>query len=216
MSVTGQSLPNRFPIFPLRGAVLLPTGNLPLNIFEPRYLKMVRDAMQTDRVIGMVQQKREHDRSPQPEIFPIGCAGRITNFNETDDGRYLVTLTGITRFDVEEELEVATLYRQVKASFSRWRGDLQPEVPPETLRTRMLPVLEAYFTAQGIEADWNAVREARLTALIISLAMICPFDAAEKQALLEAETLEQQGELLIAIMEMETMGSGALRTGTAH
>ena len=216
MSLTSQSLPERFPIFPLRGALLLPTGNLPLNIFEPRYLSMVRDAMQTDRVIGMVQQRHDRDPSRQPEIFLVGCAGRITNFNETDDGRYLITLTGVIRFDVEEELEAPTLYRQVRARFDRWHGDLQPETPPEHLRDRMLPVLQSYFQAQGIEADWDAIREARLASLIVSLAMICPFDAAEKQALLEASTLEQQGDLLVAIMEMESMAVAAPRTAMAH
>ena len=108
MAFTSQSLPHRFPIFPLRGALLLPGGNLPLNIFEPRYLQMVRDAMQTDQVIGMVQQRHEDDRSPQPAVFATGCAGRITNFVETEDGRYLITLAGVMSFDIEQELDVTT------------------------------------------------------------------------------------------------------------
>ena len=118
-----SSLPERFPVFPLRGAMLLPGGNLPLNIFEPRYLQMVRDAMQTDRVIGMIQPKAEAPRAvPSPTLYATGCAGRITNFSETDDGRFLITLTGVCRFDVAEELEVATPYRQVSADFARWRA----------------------------------------------------------------------------------------------
>ena len=114
MRELASSLPSRFPVFPLRGALLLPGGNLPLNIFEPRYLQMVRDAMQTDRVIGMIQpQGRRRRTAPCPQLYRTGCAGRITNFSETDDGRFLITLTGVCRFDVAEELDVDTLYRQV-------------------------------------------------------------------------------------------------------
>ena len=115
-------LPTRFPIFPLPGAILLPNGNLPLNIFEPRYLHMTRDAMRTDRVIGMIQ-PRPPAASRRSGLFPVGCAGRITSFNETEDGRYLITLTGVCRYDVVEELSVDTPYRQVVASFARWQRD---------------------------------------------------------------------------------------------
>ena len=127
VSELASSLPDRFPVFPLRGAMLLPGGNLPLNIFEPRYLQMVRDAMQTDRVIGMIQPKADAADGRAPDLYRTGCAGRITNFSETDDGRFLITLTGVCRFDVASELEVATPYRQVTADFARWRHDLQPE-----------------------------------------------------------------------------------------
>jgi hypothetical protein len=209
MSAAGQSLPTRFPIFPLRGCLLLPNGNLPLNIFEPRYLQMVRDAMQTDRVIGMVQPRRDDDRAERPDVFRTGCAGRITNFGETQDGRYLITLTGVMRFDVAEELAVTTPYRQVVADLARWRGDLHPAEPPDAMRLRLLTVLEGYFERHGIEGDWSAIKAAPLTPLVTSLAMICPFAAGEKQALLEAATVADQGELLIALMEMDALAAGA-------
>jgi Lon protease-like protein len=207
-------LPGRFPIFPLRGAMLLPGGNLPLNIFEPRYLQMVRDAMQTDRVIGMIQPKTDEAGGMPPPLYQTGCAGRITNFSETEDGRFLITLTGVCRFDVADELEVTTPYRQVVADFDRWRADMQPAPPPEELKGRLCRVLRSYFDRHGIEADWNAIENAPLAGLVTSLCMICPFEPEEKQALLEAGDAERQARLLIALMEMEAMaepGSSTLR-----
>ena len=133
MRELASSLPERFPVFPLRGAMLLPGGNLPLNIFEPRYLQMVRDAMRTDRVIGMIQPKAEAEDGAVPELYGTGCVGRITNFSETDDGRFLITLTGVSRFDIAQELAVDTPYRQVVGDFARWRADLQPMSPPEAI-----------------------------------------------------------------------------------
>jgi hypothetical protein len=200
-----SSLPGRFPVFPLRGAMLLPGGNLPLNIFEPRYLQMVRDAMQTDRVIGMIQPKGEAPEGVPPELYRTGCAGRITNFSETNDGRFLITLTGVCRFDVASELEVATPYRQVVADFARWRQDLQPTAPPGELKAGLTKVLRVYFDRHGIEADWNAVESAPLAGLVTSLCMICPFEPEEKQALLEAGDSGRQARLLIALMEMEAL-----------
>src|SRR5262245_56734305 len=142
------SLPHRFPIFPLPGAILLPGGNLPLNIFEPRYLEMTRDAMRADQVIGMIQ--------PRPgcrSLYPIGCAGRITSYEETDDGRFLITLTGICRYEVVEEVQLGTSYRQVNASFERWRSDLAPASPCDSLRPRLMDALRGYFAIQGISVD---------------------------------------------------------------
>jgi Lon protease-like protein len=209
MSELAESLPHRFPIFPLRGALLLPGGNLPLNIFEPRYLQMVRDAMQTDRVIGMIQPCRDGDPSPRPEIFTTGCVGRITNFSETADGRFLITLTGVSRFDVAQELTVTTPYRQVTADFARWRLDLQPEAPSAGLKRDLLGVLRSYFERHGIEADWGALESAPVAGLVTSLCMICPFEPNEKQALLEARDLAHQGRLLIALMQMEALSDAA-------
>jgi Lon protease-like protein len=214
MRELASSLPSRFPIFPLRGALLLPGGNLPLNIFEPRYLQMVRDAIQTDHVIGMIQPKPEAEVGSLPPLYRTGCAGRITNFSETDDGRFLITLTGICRFDVAEEHEVETLYRQVTGDFGRWRCDLQPEPPPAELKAGLLPVLRTYFDRHGIEADWNAIEAAPLAGLVTSLCMICPFEPEEKQALLEAVDLGRQARLLVALMQMEAMaepGGSSLR-----
>jgi len=176
MTELATSLPSRFPIFPLRGALLLPGGNLPLNIFEPRYLQMVRDAMQTDRVIGMIQPKGESEPATVPELYQTGCAGRITNFAETEDGRFLITLTGVCRFDIEQELDSGTLYRQVTGDFRRWRQDLQPAPPPAELKGSLTGVLRTYFDRHGIEADWSAIDGAPLSGLVTSLCMICPFE----------------------------------------
>ena len=205
MSEPARSLPERFPIFPLRGALLLPGGNLPLNIFEPRYLEMVRDALRTERVIGIIQ-PRERNAPPPSPIYKTGCVGRITNFQDTDDGRILITLTGVCRFDVARELELETAYRQVAGDFTRWRGDLHPVDPPATLKGELLEVLQVYFVRHDIEADWEAIRKAPLAGLITSLAMICPFESSEKQALVEARDLREQGRLLVALMQMDCLG----------
>ncbi len=205
MTELASSVPNRFPIFPLRGAMLLPSGNLPLNIFEPRYLQMVRDAMQTDSVIGMIQPRDDSDDERRPELFRTGCVGRISNVEETGDGRLLITLTGVCRFDIAEEHEVETPYRQVTGDFARWRQDLQPTPPPQALKASLSVVLKTYFDRHGIEADWDAIEAAPLAGLVTSLCMICPFEPGEKQALLEAPDIERQGRLLIALMEMETL-----------
>src|SRR5918994_2856145 len=138
------ALPIRFPIFPLPGAILLPGGNLPLNIFEPRYLQMTRDAMRTDRVIGMMQ-PCDDALGERPEVYQVGCAGRITSFAETQDGRYLITLTGLCRYDLVEELRVSTPYRQVCASFERWQADLEPPPPSDSLRPQLFDALRGYF-----------------------------------------------------------------------
>ena len=195
-----SGLPTRFPIFPLPAAILLPGGNLPLNIFEPPYLEMTRDAMRTDRVIGMVQPNG--GPASCPAIFPVGCAGRITSFAETDDGRFLITLSGVCRYDVVEELAVDTVYRQVVASYERWRDDLAPPTPSDSLRPRLCSALKRYFEVYEISADWGQIQAAPLGGLVNSLAMICPFEPCEKQALLEAPDPAQRARTLIALMEM--------------
>lgn len=216
MSGLGDTLPKRFAVFPLRGALLLPSGNLPLNIFEKRYLKMVRDAVQTGGVIGMVQPRLENDPAERPAIFKTGCLGRISNTKETDDGRILINLTGLCRFDVEEELSVATPYRQVVADYSRWRHDLEQEKVPDRLRARLDAVLKTYFARNNIQVDWQAIANAPLTGLVISLAMICPFTSNEKQAFLEASRMAEIGELLVTLMEMETMSDAAVDRDIRH
>ncbi|SNB63238.1 hypothetical protein SAMN07250955_103291 [Arboricoccus pini] len=223
MSLVGESLPQRFPVFPLNGALLLPGGNLPLNIFEPRYLAMVRDAMRTDRIIGMIQSREVGEThagaGPSGQASPlygVGCVGRITNFSEADDGRILITLSGISRFDVVEELEVDTPYRQVVAGFQRWRQDCEPEEPPAALRVRLLDVLARYFELQGIEADWRAIEEAPMIPLVISLAMICPFGPSEKQALLETQDIAGQAELLTTLMDMDVRAAAISESGVRH
>ena len=194
MSGLGDSLPPRFPVFPLRGCLLLPGGNLPLNIFEPRYLAMVRDAMQTDRVIGMIQPEHDADPAPVPDLFRTGCAGRITNFAR-DRGRPLpdhpVRALPVRRGGgAGGRHALSAGARRLR----RWRGDLQPLDPPTSLKVDLLAVLRPYFARHGIEADWPTLQEAPLAALITSLAMICPFAASEKQAMLEAPDIDRAGQ----------------------
>ncbi len=199
------AIPTRFPIFPLPGAILLPGGNLPLNIFEARYLQMTRDAMRTDQVIGMVQPCGEVGRGPPP-IYQVGCVGRIASFAETEDGRYLISLTGLCRYDVLEELRVTTPYRQVLASFERWNQDLEEALPPDSLRPSLCGALRAYFEVNDISADWAQIEAAPLAGLITSLAMICPFEPCEKQALLEAVGADERCRVLIALLQMGALG----------
>ena len=216
-----EELPRVVPIFPLPGVLLLPGGRLPLNIFEPRYLAMVRDALAGERAIGMIQPREEAADAGAAKVYEIGCLGRITAFSETDDGRYLITLTGLIRFDVARELPLLEGYRRVTAGYDRFRRDLDdgPESGADGEagaidRTRLLKTLGFYFEAQGIESDWEAIEEAGDAALVTSLAMLCPFAAPEKQALLEAMSLAERTSAMTAIMEMAVHQSGG--TGPAH
>jgi Lon protease-like protein len=200
-----DELPEVLPVFPLQGALLLPGGRLPLNIFEPRYLNMVGDALARDRLIGMVQPCDEAVEQGAARIYETGCAGRITAFSEADDGRYLITLTGLIRFSVELELEPARGYRQIVPDFKRFRRDLE-EDDGAIDRERLLDALGAYFTCNSIEGDWDTIRQTPDERLVTSLAMICPFEPPEKQALLEAPTLPQRAETMTAILEMSAHG----------
>jgi len=200
--------PRTLPIFPLPGVLLLPGGKLPLNIFEPRYLHMVEDAMASHRMIGMVQPLEADQHAVRPRPYDIGCAGRITSFSETEDGRYLITLSGIIRFRIEEELSVTTPYRQVVADYERFGADLSAGDPAAVDGKRLLTALRAYLSATGIPADWESINRAPLPTLVTSLAMICPFAPSEKQALLEAPDLAERGRTLVALMEMATAGAG--------
>jgi len=207
---TLADLPATLPVFPLGGALLLPRGVLPLNIFEPRYLAMVDAALRSgDRLIGMVQPKSpgamfgEGDPSASPEIHAVGCAGRITAFNETDDGRLLMTLTGICRFKVVEELDTVTPFRQVRADFKSFSNDLSTGSGElDVDRDGLLDILRRYLDANGLQADWEAIERSSSEALVNSLCMISPFGPQEKQAMLEAESLEQRNQILIALAEM--------------
>ncbi len=200
-----DDLPRVVPIFPLPGVLLLPGGCLPLNIFEPRYLAMVRDALSGERTIGMIQPCAEDpDLDPDvgaARVYETGCAGRITAYSETDDGRYLITLTGAIRFDVARELPPIEGYRRVLADYGRFRGDLEAD-GGDIDRERFLETLGCYFEANGIEGDWKAIEETGDAALVTSLAMICPFAAPEKQALLEAISLPERARTMTAIMAM--------------
>jgi len=207
-----EQLPRTLPVFPLAGVLLLPGGQLPLNIFEPRYLAMTRDAMNSHRMIGMVQPLDPADRKLRPDIYQIGCAGRIGSFSETDDGRFLINLTGLCRFGIVEELTVPTPYRQVLASYARYRGDLSGDDAAKVDRKRLLPALRAFLEQKHITADWRAIERAPSETLINSLAMICPFAASEKQALLEAADIGERARVMTALIEMALLaqaGGGA-------
>ena len=200
-------LPKVIPVFPLDGALLLPGGRLPLNIFEPRYLNMVDDVMAGDRIIGMIQ-TRGGDKE-RPALAPVGCAGRITSYAESSDGRYLITLTGVCRFRPGKELPVQTPYRQVTAEFEPYESDLTA-APADGLldRTMFFDVLKHYLDRRGLEIDWDSARSAPPDALINSLAIGLPFDPAEKQALLEAYSIADRRDALIALLEIDSAGSG--------
>jgi Lon protease-like protein len=197
-------LPQLIPVFPLDGAMLLPGGELPLQIFEPRYLNMIDDAMTGDRVIGMVQ-TRGGDLE-RPALTAVGCAGRITSYAETSDGRYLITLTGVCRFRVGEELNIRTPYRQVRADYSRFEADLGEADEAEaddTARDRFARALKRYLNRRELDIDWDSAGAAPLEPLVNSLAMGLPFDPAEKQALLEAIDLPARFEALTTLLEID-------------
>jgi Lon protease-like protein len=198
----GAALPDIIPIFPLPGVLLLPRGRLPLNIFEPRYRAMTRDALAGERLIGMIQPLDPVLREANPPIYPIGCAGRITSFTETEDGRYLITLTGISRFRIRTELPLVEGYRRVVPDWSEFRHDLDSEAEENFDRDRLVKGLRAFFHKHGIAADWEAVTKTPGERLVTSIAMICPFEPSEKQALLEAPRFAERARLLCAIVEM--------------
>ena len=204
-----EALPATLPVFPLPGALLLPRGRLPLNIFEPRYLNMVSDALGRERIIGMIQPSEPVDH-PVPEdvpLYQVGCAGRITAFSETEEGRFLVTLTGVARFRVVEELPGLRGYRRVRADYAHYREDLDEDASRLEDRAAIHALIRRYFARREIDADWKAVEAATDETLVTSLAMMCPFDPGEKQALLEASGTANRGDVLTTLMEM------ALREG---
>jgi uncharacterized protein len=197
----GDSLPDILPIFPLTGVLLLPRGQLPLNIFEPRYLAMTRDAMGGERLIGMVQPSDPPIREMNPAVYPTGCAGRITSFSETDDGRILITLTGVSRFRIREELPLLSGYRRVVADWQDFVADRDANEAGFD-RSRLTQGLRTFFQQRQVEANWEAIDKAPGETLVTSIAMMCPFAPNEKQALLEAPTLNERARLLTALIEM--------------
>ncbi|WP_339830713.1 LON peptidase substrate-binding domain-containing protein [uncultured Parvibaculum sp.] len=205
---TTADLPGTIPVFPLAGAILLPRGQLPLNIFEPRYLKMIDDAIRGDRIIGMVQPDGDEAiiasqiEGRKPPLCTIGCAGRITSFAETDDGRMVITLTGICRFRLVAELPAMTPYRQFEIDCDPFADDLTPGYgQDEVSRDRLLEILKEYLDTHGLQADWRAIKLSSNESLVNSLCTISPYGPREKQALLEAQTLEDRNQMLIALTE---------------
>ncbi|HET7086613.1 MAG TPA: LON peptidase substrate-binding domain-containing protein [Rhizomicrobium sp.] len=197
-----SDLPHSLPLFPLSGVLLLPRGHLPLNIFEPRYLEMVNYALQGDRLIGMIQPTESEETVLKPRLTQVGCAGKIASFQETEDNRYLISLTGICRFRLTGEMQTSTPWRAGFADFAPFAGDLAQPHEEEFSRQRLLAGLKTYLTSRDMQADWNSVLTAPAEALINALAMMCPFDPMEKQALLEAVTFQERASTLMALLEM--------------
>lgn len=198
-----EDLPQSFPIFPLTAALLLPGGNLPLNVFEPRYLAMVDAALAGERMIGMIQPAIPGQRATSGGLCPVGCAGRVVSFSETGDGRYVINLTGICRFTVQSELETTTLFRQVIADWSAFGSDLQPDPSDSEIdRDLLLKTFQAYLDQNNMEADWDSIEQADTGFLVNTLSIMSPYGAAEKQAFLEAKNLKQRADTLVAITEM--------------
>ncbi|MEX2453258.1 MAG: LON peptidase substrate-binding domain-containing protein [Rhodospirillaceae bacterium] len=198
-----ETLPLELPIFPLTGVLLLPRARLPLNIFEPRYLNMVSAALAGSRLIGMIQ-PRGTNIGDRPEVYRTGCAGRIASFSETEDGRFLVTLNGLIRFDISEELPLRDGYRVVAPDWAPYRDDLAEDGAAGIDREHILRSLRAYFAAGKVEANWDAIEDTPTDRLVNALAMMCPFQPSEKQALLEAPTLPDRADVMTALLEMST------------
>jgi len=203
-----EDLPAEIAVFPLPGALLLPRARLPLNIFEPRYLAMTEDALGNGRVFGMIQPQPGGARSPAgPGLYTVGCLGRLSSFAETEDGRFLITLTGVIRFRVAEELAPVRGYRRVRADYRPYRGDLDlGEDGPAVDRAALIGALRPFFRARGIDVNWDSVERTSDEMLVLTLCMVCPFEVPEKQALLEAETAEARAQMLIALLQMGAHG----------
>ena len=198
--IPAANLPDTIPLFPLSGAIVVPRGRLPLNVFEPRYLAMLEDVLKTrERLIGMIQPV---DKGPEGELHAIGCAGRITGFNEAKDGRYMITLTGVSRFRLQEQVEGFTPYLRGRIDWQGFARDLGGvEHITSFDRERFLDLLERFFTAQELESDWDNLTKAEPEMLINSLSMLAPFSPEDKQALLEAPTLADRRDTLVTLME---------------
>src|SRR6201747_670999 len=200
-------LPEIIPVFPLPGALLLPRGQMPLNIFEPRYLSMVDDSLRDGhRLIGMIQPDISHSNKDEarPVLFKVGCVGRITQLAESGDGRYILELTGVSRFGVVEELTVLTAYRQCKVDFFSFADDFVARKGEDAVdRTALLEVLTDFLKANNLKVDWEGIESAPNEALVNALAMMSPYGPPEKQAMLEAPDLKTRAEILIAVTEMD-------------
>jgi len=201
-----DDLPPMLNVFPLTGVLLLPRGNLPLNVFEPRYLALVDATLAGTRLIGLIQPTQHEDKILKPALSAIGCAGRITSYRENEDGRYLITLSGICRFRVVEELQTLEPYRQVTADFAPFLDDLVVADESDFPRERLLAALKDYLSRRDLKADWKSVIGAPPETLVNALAMLCPFEPAEKQALLEAPGWAERVDTLVALLEMASAG----------
>jgi len=200
---TPADLPAWLPIFPLQGALLLPRAELPLNVFEPRYLQLVGDAMAGDHLLGIIQPATGAEREDKPRLMAVGCAGRITAYAETPDNRILITLTGVCRFRIQEELDVDTSYRQVVADFHSFAVDFVSDLGAgDVNRPALLKAFRDYLNANDMNADWDQVDAASTEVLVNTLSLLAPYQSAEKQALLEAPDLKSRADVLVALTEM--------------
>lgn len=206
-----QDCPAIVPLFPLSDALLLPRGQMPLNIFEPRYVAMIDDALKSHRIIGMIQPDADQPAgSSAPRLYKVGCIGRITQLAETGDGRYILTLTGIARFAVREELTVLTPYRQAAVDYAPYVQDFEARAGEDQVdRAALLRALKEFALANELKIDWKGVNDAPNEALVNALSMMAPFGGREKQALLEAIDLKARTEMLIAITEIELARGGS-------
>lgn len=203
-----DQLPETLPLFPLSGVLLLPGGHLPLHIFEQRYRAMTRDALEGNRMIGMIQPTDADAAGEKPPVYRTGCAGRITASSRTGDGRYELTLTGVCRFDVVGELPLLDGYRRALADYAPYRGDLDEHSANGIERDRLLPLLRAYLDLLDISANWEAVERTPDAQLVNLISVICPFLPVEKQALLESPTVLDRSRLLITLIDMATHAQG--------
>ncbi|MFT4099244.1 MAG: LON peptidase substrate-binding domain-containing protein [Rhodoblastus sp.] len=206
-----RELAGELPIFPLSGCLLLPRAELPLNIFEPRYLAMVDAALTGERLIGMIQPQAEIAGGATPALYSVGCAGRITRFAETGDGRYIISLEGVCRFHVAKETTRNTPFRRFEVKYDAFAADLQRSDAGQVDRDAVVEALRAFAEHNSVSVDWESVAKASDEDLINSLSMMSPFGVKEKQALLEAADLRARGEVLVAIAEMELASNGASR-----
>ncbi len=212
----GPALPAVVPIFPLSGVLLLPRGDLPLHVFEPRYRAMTAAALESDRVIAMIQPSSEETDEADPPVYPVGCLGRITAARRTEDGRYYITLTGLCRFRIRDELPPLDGYRRIVPDYDEFAGDLLEDCATVIDRERLLAALKAFVAGSGLTADWSVIDGVRAEPLVNALAMACPFTPGEKQALLEAADLAERSRLLIALLEMGAPPPGMADRSLRH
>jgi Lon protease-like protein len=209
-----EDLPAEFAVFPLPGVLLLPRGRLPLNIFEQRYLAMTEDALANGRMFGMIQPDPALPDTPNgPSLYRVGCLGRLSSFSETDDGRLLITLTGLARFAVASEVDMRRGYRRVIGDFSRYRADMAELDETGIDRESVLDALRGYFAHRGVEPNWEAINRLADDALVVTLAMVCPFEPIEKQALLEAPSEADRADTLLALLRMGAAGPAGQNGG---
>lgn len=216
--IDADHLPERLPIFPLSGIVLLPRARLPLNVFEPRYLTMTQDVLaMPERMIGIVQPSELNPMgTSEPPLYQVGCAGRITSFNETEDGRFLISLTGISRFIIQDEIDAKLPYRIITPNWAPFSEDFEEMAEDDIDRDRFLEALRRYFKINEIVADWNAVMATPTEPLVSSLVMSSPLAPNEKQALLESPNLVTRTDMLTTLMEMATFPRSEAEGGSRH